>query len=347
MLIALLGWAPGLSCGVSDYTARLAEALESEGVRVFLPGWRAWNLVRATDYANKLRQLGATVVHVQYPSRAYERSLGPLCTALGARSRVVVTAHEWSQSHPLRKCVTATLLLAADGCVFTTESELSAWRKQCKGFCLGKRTAIIPLGSNLLAAEPVTGEERRNEVVYFGLIRPNKGLEMFLEVAARAWSERDALDFVIIGRTPIGCENYARVMKARARMLPNVIWVGGLEEEAVIRRMERAKVACLPYPDGVSERRGSTLAALNAGLAVVTTSGSGTTEELRRVVLTGNSVEEMLNIIRHLINHDEERIRWIERGRRWVNERSWSCIARKHLELYYAVLEGRRARGVV
>jgi glycosyltransferase involved in cell wall biosynthesis len=286
----------------------------------------------------ELREWEPDVVHVQYPAAAYRKGFGPVALMARRGWRRVVTVHEFSGSHCLRRCVVATLLRLCDAAVFTTKSELDACGKWVPR--LRRIATVVPIGSNLGTEFNVGGSDRSDEVVYFGLIRPKKGVEEFLELAGQAKARGLEWRFVVIGRTPRGCEGYERKLRARSSMVGNVVWVGGLEEAEALRRMGAAKVAYLPYPDGVSERRGSALACLSAGLAVVTTDGKETTEELRRVVVIAEPGEGALQAIEWLMRDELARERLRREGVSYVRKRGWEVIAERHLAVYRRVMRG-------
>jgi glycosyltransferase involved in cell wall biosynthesis len=344
MLVVLLGWSNGLPCGVSDYTRRLAEALEQIGVGVLLPDWARWDVRKVSAYSAHLALANPDIVHLQYPASAYRLSIAPLLVFRSARCARVVTMHEWIASHPIRRLASAVLIRTADFTILTNERDrkalLAAWKRRLAE----ERTTVIPIGNNLLSSSRVASfGARRNEVVYFGLIRPGKGLESFLEVARRAAVAAEGLHFVVIGRVPAHCRGYARMLQKRASALQNVTWLGDLPEERAYSRMSEAKVAYLPYADGVSERHGSFAAALSAGLAVVSTAGSETTPELGRLFVSACDEERALEAIRHLIQSEGDRGELVKRAEQWLSKRSWEKIAESHLRIYEALrCDGRR-----
>jgi len=342
MRVALLGAGAGRVCGVSDYTVRLAEALEREGCTVLLPQWQ-WESWRVPWYAGALTAEGVNVVHAQYPAAVYRFSLAPLILLSAGRWAKVLTLHEWSQSHPLRRQMSNALALLSDLVIFTSRREERRWRAQSYLRRRGCRTGVIPIGSNITTSVASrSARQRKDEVVYFGLIRPKKGIELFLEVARQALKEELPARFLVIGETPRGCERYAAGMREMAERLGNVVWVGGREPSEAHELMSQAKIAYLPYPDGASEGRSSLLAALGAGLAVVTTWGQDTPEELRHVCVFATTAEEVLPAIRRLLVDEGLRSMLVSRGEQYVARRNWSSIARAHVALYEEVLCRRR-----
>lgn len=346
MRVVLLGWSEHCVCGVSDYTKKLATALCGLGVEVLCPDAGNLRVVGVGRLVEQLRSWGATIVHLQYPAMAYRLSVAPVALLSGRPWRAVTTVHEFSQSHVLRKALTLGLLVASQAVVFTTEYE----RRICMRVLprVAGKSVVIPIGANLGAG--VEGIEQRADrgreddvvIAYFGLIRPRRGLEEFLElvrtVAERGYDWR----FVVVGKTQRGREAYELRMRATAAKMGSVVWVGGEQEDGVLRWLRKARAAYLPYPDGVSERRSSLLAALAAGVPVVTNEGPGATEELREAAIVTRSVDEAVSALRALVSDEAFADRVRSKGWEYVKRRSWERIARMHLDLYWRLIEGDR-----
>ena len=65
-----------------------------------------------------------------------------------------------------------------------------------------------------------------------------------------------------------------------------------LSDEEVASILNDSKIAYLPFPDGISERRGSFLAAATNGVIVLSNAGRFTYEALRQsVVITSPNVQ--------------------------------------------------------
>ena len=88
-------------CGSGDYTQRLAEALEVRGVSVEVITGTDWGVKNVPRVQRLIRTLRADLTHIQYPTVGYGRKLGP--QLIGLFERAVVTPHEASQTHILRR----------------------------------------------------------------------------------------------------------------------------------------------------------------------------------------------------------------------------------------------------
>ena len=314
---------------------------------MLLPDWGAWKTWRVPWYLDQLERGKADVVHLQYPAKVYRASVAPLLVLSRRKWARLVTLHEWCQSHTLRRYLSMAIVMRSDAAVFTSEYEIAEWRRWHGrlGMSKNRKVTVIPIGSNIGDwGEAEGGESRADEVVYFGLIRPDKGLEQFLQTARKAWETGYSWRFVVIGRTPSGCEHYAQRLRTQAEACPNVEWIGPLDAKLALTRMRRAKVAYLPYPDGVSERRGTLLAAFSAGLAVVTRIGDGTTASLRATVAVVDREEEAVETIAKLLGDEMGRARLAAMGREYLRARTWESIARNHVRLYEEIVANKRGR---
>ena len=358
MRVALLGWAQGCACGVSDYTAKLGDALRKLGVETWLPDARDVSARSGTRLLAALRSWRPHVLHLQYPAMAYRLSVAPVAVLVAGSWKRALTVHEFSECHLLRKIMTLMLLAASDAAIFTSAAELRAcgwWSRSIAG-----KAGVIPIGSNVESRQPSSEKEqqggeraaksasRDDEVViaYFGLIRAKKGLEDFVELAKRAKKEGYRWRFVIIGETPKRYQAYERRIRTESEETGNVEWAGPLPERDVVEALRSATAVYLPYPDGVSERRSSLLGVLAAGVPVITTEGRATTAELREVTLVIRSVEEAIGAVRDVVGNRELRERLGQKAREYLEQRSWDRIAWMHVELYERMLGGpKQSRG--
>lgn len=216
------------------------------------------------------------VVLMQYPTRAFGASLGPI--ALGALLRtapLVVQLHEFVAAHPLRKLALAPLLARATLIGVTADREAAALLRWYPW--LRRKLRSIPIASNIPgrswapSSSPV--------VTYFGQIRPEKGLETFLACQEKLGATRPEIRFELIGAAVPKWADYAARTIALARSR-GVVVAEAQDGAAVADRLREATVALLPFPDGASFRRGSLFAAAGCGVPLVTTTGADTPAEL-------------------------------------------------------------------
>lgn len=281
-------------CGVGDYTARLMEVAQ--------PNWQAfverdWSLRALPKILQRLFALKPAVIVIQYPTQGYGWSLVPhiliLIGWITRRYRPVLALHEFTSLSRKAQIALALASHFSARIIFTTEVEQDRARA-FKAFTSKVPTSVIGILSNIPCAEHQPGfAERSIDVAYFGHIRPNKGLEDFLEVVTVMRTAAPQARIAIIGEIPKGYDAFGEmVMDCCAKI--GVTLTLGLNDEAVARQLADIKILYLPFKDGVSARRGSVLAGLDNGAIVATRIGDATPASLRpAVVACDGTVEDV------------------------------------------------------
>jgi glycosyltransferase involved in cell wall biosynthesis len=316
----LVGRADEGACGVRDYTHRLGLELRTRGVDA--------EVIETQKFRTALRfRPAGRIVHLHYPSVGEGRSLAPIAQELRGRP-AVVTLHEFTHSHPARRAMGLALLALATRRVVTTEFE----RQAIDRVGLPSRPIeVIPVGSSL---EPLTSPVQPvpKHLVYFGLLRADKGILAFLETAtllvrAHGWTAE------VIGATaPGAAPELARLQRESD---PEIRWTGALGSGEAAARIAASWCAYLPYPDGASERRSSLFAVLACSVPVITTEGNGTTSALRGAVLLTGSPADAASVA--LAIDRSERALQVERSGELRRAHEWATIAQRHLELYRSI----------
>ena len=152
-----------------------------------------------------------------------------------------------------------------------------------------RRLALVPIGANVPDAPPEgwtrdgwrdgAGVPRDADLlVYFGFLNPSKGGRTLLAALGRLVADGRDARLVMLGGT-VGASDATNAAElgafegevAAAGLKDRIIWTGHVPSAEVSAWLRAADVAVLPYADGASYRRGSLLAALEHGCAVVTT----------------------------------------------------------------------------
>lgn len=322
MLIS--GSLPPEACGVGDYTAQLAQSLSRSGLQVKVHPVTSYREVAST--VRLARRWKAHIVHVQYPSIGYGMSLWPhvLMALVRPSVRMVLTLHEFSSAHPARRVAAAVLAALAHQVIFTDASDAASFPVKR---LLARASSIVPIGSNLPVAPPVERESGR--VVYFGLLRPHRGLETFLELAAASGRAGERFAFEVVGAV----DKRVRAYAARLRESnPDVRWSVGLPPGEAAARLASAEAAYLPYPDGATERRGSLLAVLSNRVPTVTTLGVHTPPTLAGAVLFAQDAKHALDLLRSMDVGTAQKM--LQRAEEYLARHSWEAVAEQHVRLY-------------
>jgi glycosyltransferase involved in cell wall biosynthesis len=325
---------PG-KCGVGDYTIRLAEALGNAGVHAEVINTGDWSIAHALKVKRTLSRFD--ILHLQYPTAGFGRSLGPQLFSI--LSPAITTIHEASQRKLLRKLSLFPFALRPQHLIFTSNFE----RRFAIRFApwTAKHSSVIPVGTNI-HVQPAERPVLSQEIIYFGLIMPNKGLEHVIQLASLIKTGGLPYTVNIVGQVPVGQEGYFQQLRNQAAELP-VVWNQDLTDWQVAQALNRSSAAYLPYPDGASDRRTSLKSALAAGLAVVTNRGEHTSSSLAKSVLLGATPQEALSCLQMLFNDTSARNALSMRAIQYSHRFSWERIGRLHVEVYQSV-GSRRSR---
>ena len=257
------------------------------------------------------------------------RSLGPHSLGFLTPTPQVVTLHEFSSFDKLRRASMGAFAISAKQIVFTAEFERARFlnmfpRSEAK-------TAVIPIGSNVPFLSP--RPERETTVIHFGQIKPGRGLEDFLKVARIAAQNGSSWRFRIVGAPVTWAADFVAGIQAQTRG-GNVEWSMNLDDADAARALASATVAYLPYPDGVSERRGSLIAALGNGLPVVTTRGPFQTPDLEMVVSFAADPNKAFAAIAEIIGNPAKGEAMRSEGFDYVTKFGWPQIADAYRAIY-------------
>ena len=310
-ILFVTGEYPPLTGGVGAYTQKLAHALVDLGwqasvlttaqlaeqtaaapVRVYPRverwDWRIWS--QAPRLAESIR---AGWLHVQYQTAAF--GMNPsvnLAVGRWQRSglRVAWTYHDLLPPYlfpkagdRLRMNVTLRPARTCDLTVATNEGDRLQLEEHAKNL------ARIPIGSNIPSAE-VTSAQREAirtrlgygqddfVIAYFGFLNRSKGGLTLIRTLEQVRRDLPHARLLMIGER-VGASdptNYAYLQEVETLvdelgLTESVQWTGRLEDEQVSHMLAAADVLFMPYEDGASLRRGTLMAGLAHGCAIVTT----------------------------------------------------------------------------
>ncbi|WP_243295654.1 hypothetical protein [Geothrix mesophila] len=288
----------------------------------------------------------SSILHLQYPSLGFGYSLLPhLAFFLGSiHSKTVLTVHEFKRAHPLRKWAIIPLMECADRIIFTNEGDATSASEYFPG--LRSKSEIIPIGSNI----PVTPRERAQirgniKIIFFGLLRPNRGLEDFLNFARKLTEFNLAIEFGIIGHVLNPYINYIEELQKTSQKIP-VTWYMSKSPEQISCLLSTADVAYLPVPGGVEGRNGTVLASLMAGLLVLAPCNRDTEEGLKECIIRVDDVEEAvtrtLNLIPQILEGSINL-----KSNQYLASRLWPEIAQKHYFRYQMIVQSHKPTEII
>lgn len=190
-----------------------------------------------------------------------------------------------------------------------------------------------PLPSELEGAEgPV--------VLFFGLIRPYKGLDLLIE----AMAEVPGAELWVVGNSRLSDTELARLRVSAAALPGGDRWVTRfIEDREIPAVMRRADVLVLPYRE--AEQSGVLYAGLAFGKAIVATAVGGfgevAADHRALSVVPPGGVDALSTAIARLVSDPQARE---ELGQRAADAAasafSWDEIAGRTIEVYESVLAG-------
>ncbi len=248
-----------------------------------------WSCLRAI--ANVVHEFAPDIIHIQYQTAAYGMhpaiNFLPLLIKRRAPSvKIVFTYHDLKEPYLFpkagwfRRFVTQFPARISDAVIATNEEDffsLSALRLRL--------LTLIPIGSNIPTA-PITNYQlpqwRRqlgiqdDEILlcYFGFLNESKGGETLIRALALVPNAKLLMIGGQVGASDPTNVAYLAKVKQEIRDLGlenRVIWTDYTPPEIVTANFRASDLCVLPYRDGASYRRGTLMAALAHGMAIVTT----------------------------------------------------------------------------
>jgi len=304
----IVGAYPPAKCGVGDYTERLCKQLAQLGVQVSVitsvgcyndntrPNLTVYPVVGKWDFSSwhiiddTVRQINPDIVHIQYPTKEYGRSLfiNLLPGILKERYKVKVleTVHEYYNYTFKGRLRNQVNYLASDAIIIVEKD----YRKLISSFLpfLSRRLNFIyiPISSNIPVSsmDSVEAGNLRRKIgsskeelllSYFGFISPPKGFDLLLQSLCLLKEEGIKAKLLAIAELNLRDSYHQNLLGQIKEMglAGNIIWTGFVENpQETADYLAVSDICVLPFLDGVSERNGSFLAALNQGIPIVTTS---------------------------------------------------------------------------
>lgn len=374
---------PPLQGGVGDYSHELAKALVALGAEVhvitdrrcaglhsssfilhpLVKGWSFYSLWKIRQLAHQLK---LDLLNIQYQAAAF--GLGAPIHFLPQVAGVptVVTFHDlripylFPKAGQLRERAVTYLAQSAVGAITTDPADEAELKRR------GVTNVLqIPIGSNI-PMHPPAGYERaawraQHNISssdfllgYFGFLNHSKGGDTLIKALATLQDRQARVKLVLIGgqagsSDPTDVEFSAQIEKMITRygLENNILRTGFVAPEEVSAWLLACEAVALPYRDGVSLRRGSLMAALAHGCAVISTQPQSPVVELRDSenirLIPPDSPEVLVLAITGLLHAPEFRHRLGAAARLTAQQFGWGAIAKHTLEFFSAVQSLRNA----
>jgi glycosyltransferase involved in cell wall biosynthesis len=299
--VVITGSYPPDVCGIGDYVHCLMNTVEASGWKLFYK--KKWSIYMLIPYIVELLSLKPNKIFLQYPAQGYGWSIVPhlLCLFFSCFTNIsfIPVLHEYSELRPKSKFVLNIVIFSTKKMVVTNIFEKNAIL--LKNIRLNNCITVIKIFSNIESSKNRrTFLSRYYDIIYFGQIRPNKGLEMFISEIIKYKAINSPARVAIIGAYPQNYQYY----------LDNIIKIAGQNNIKMIinhpsaeiaELLNNSKILFLPFPDGCSERRGSYLSGLKNGCVVVTTKGKYTTNEMLKTAFFVSEEDAACSIFNNIL----------------------------------------------
>lgn len=308
--LMITGSYPPDICGVGDYTSCFMNAADKSKWQLYYS--KDWHLSSIIRKIQEINRYNAEAIVMQYPTQGYGWSLLPLLLcwyySIFTNKTFIVVLHEFSQRTLKAKLVTS-LFRFANRIIFTTNYEKS-YAERCFKFSK-KKSSVVKIISNIEAVEKSDlkqWDEREIDIAFFGHLAPNKGLEDFFNVVQSIFQKRNTVRIAIIGQIQDDYKNYYNSLLQRYEFTSQCAQFYNKPSAEVSSLLNNTKIVFLPFPDGISERRGSFLAAISNGAVVLSYVGNFTTEELKKIIVPVDSRDAAQTLCLLLELYDKERM---------------------------------------
>ena len=319
-----------------------------------------WGWGSLGKIADRARAIGADWIHVQYQTAAFGMhpaiNFGPLYWRRRGL-RVAWTYHDLLVPYlfpkagaRLRRWVTERPAFSADVTIVTNEQD----RRQLAGRIVN--LAEIPIGSNIHGVE-ISAAERRalrtgwgyNDgdllLAYFGFLNRSKGGMTLVETLDRLVTQGRNAHLLMIGER-VGASdptNFAYLQEVEARitelgLTERVKWTGRLTDGEVAASLNAVDVLVMPYSDGASLRRGTLMAGLANGCAIVTTAPQTPLPDFLDdrdwLAVPPNDAEATAQAVLRIADDSALAAKLRANARQRSRLYTWEGIAARHLALY-------------
>ena len=375
------GTYPPLHCGIGDHAASLAQHLVGLGAEVDVLTCRSNPAPRHT--ANRVREtvnvfpiLSQTpaldavkiavhvaeqhcdIIHLQFPSWAYRRSLSisllpPLLRPI-TRVPLVATLHEVVRSHPINRLRLVPIAYAASAVIGTTEEDC-AWLARALP-AMKHRVTHVPIGPSIEPTDspPQDRSYHRRRlgikpddiaICHFGFLLRNKMVEDLLAAVRNVAESGVPVRLVFMSGFEHTEGSYGAFIRGRIRELgiePIVTETGYLPPAEASGCFLACDLAAMLFRDGASFRRSSILAAMTHGLPMVSCRSGAVPAGIvdgENIILSpvGDVAALSANLLK-LCKDPALRLMLAQGSLKTARQFSATAIARRTIDLYHTLL---------
>lgn len=267
------------TCGVEEFARQLARRLPDRSETCVLGNSAARFLERLRDFEG---------VVLNFPIVAWKKKLvWPTLAAMATRFKrkeVVVILHEWKALDWKRRVVLAPVIALATRIIFSAPEIAAEFDRSKLSTAATADRGLIPIPPNLLAppelrpssaSEFLREQRQQGRLILgqFGSIYPKKQSTAVLQVAERLIARGHDVFVVFVGSFIKGLDDVEQEFFRLAQTLglaDRVLVTGYVDDDRELFAIfEPIDVFCYVFPEGLTSRRASVLAAALFGKPVV------------------------------------------------------------------------------
>ncbi|MEQ8677442.1 MAG: glycosyltransferase family 4 protein [Aggregatilineales bacterium] len=327
----------------------------------------SWNILSLRQISRWATAEKLDIINIQFETAAFGMSpwvhFIPRITSVP----VVTTFHDllvpylFPKAGALRQWITRYLAQKSNGIILTNQEDYA----QTNAIKMRK---LIPIGSNISTTLPADFDRSRWRetmgvnsddflMAHFGFMNRTKGIEILLEdMAVIRQHYQYPLKLVMIGgktgySDPSNAD-YADEIDSKIQRLQledSIIWTGYVDDTEVSAHLIASDVVVLPFKDGASYRRGSLMAAIHHGCAIITTAPrvyvpTFVDEEnmlLARALILDESIPPYTHVSQEILllyRNPELREKLRHGASKLAGHFDWKGIAKKYVDFFNVVL---------
>lgn len=371
-----------LRCGIADYTFLLSRVLAKKNVNLsvvtgavknqpekclmdkilVLRIMKEWALPELLKLLSIIKQNSSKIVHIQYNATLYNNHIMINLLPLFIKRfmpgvKVVITFHEMIGPGIFWKLWFYVCLKFTDRIIMTNKKYADILLRQNPSSI--NKISIITVGGCVEDAGVyrLTDEERSSLrqglnvdgetilIVSFGLIFPNKELEVLIRAAKSIIEEGKKIKLIFIGGEsdifPDLSMEYRDKIDQYIKSLGMeefVIRLGFMDSSRILKMIQCSDMAVLLYKNGVHSGCCSFITVLSCGLPVITTAGETAMEGLvnykNTLLLKNNETAQLKQYMLELINDKQLRARLSSQAWELSKRYTWDVISERTKEVY-------------
>ena len=278
----------------------------------------------------------------------------------GIPPQLVECLKMWGQQYGWWDREDGFLLTLSDALITTNaEAELVIYKRLPQ---LINRLSRIPIAANVdrCPIDRNSAQQQLRErynfasdtttIAFFGFLHPVKGLETLLPAFKKVLTTHEHARLLLIG----GVESLAlrleeakrywnklHTLVAELNLSEMVHFTGYLDAETASKYLSGADIGVLPFNHGLTMKSGSLLALLDHGLPVIGTYHNTSLPDGHPVQLVPpRNIEALADALCQLLSHPDKRNHLGDAGRTFIQNFTWTNIARSHLKIYQKIVSG-------